>query len=458
MRRSALRWESEMDTPNPLESWTGLVQQLDNLVAQLSIWFHRLIEPAGLLQLLLIVLMAALAWLGGRLIEPPAERWVRSRDTTLRRMRFYALVLRRIRLILFVLLALVAVVALRHTMPAERSHLVLIAANLVGVWVIVSITSRLFRNRLAARIIAVAAWLIAALNILGLTQTATTVLDAAAFNIGHFRISLLLLLKAALVLTILFWLASAVSAASERRLEKVEDMSPSMRVLTGKLVRIGLFALAVLIGLQSTGLNLTGLTVFSGAVGLGVGFGLQKVVSNLVSGVILLVDRSIKPGDVISLGETFGWISRLNARYVSVVTRDGREFLIPNEDLVTSQVVNWSYSNKNIRLEVPFGVSYAADPHVVRRIAVEAALRAGRILRSPEVVCHLTSFGDSSVNFLLRFWIADPEGGVVNVKSDVLLALWDALKEHGIEIPYPQRDVHLKPPREVAVAGSSGAG
>jgi small-conductance mechanosensitive channel len=447
-----------MDKPNPLESWTGLVQQLDNLVAHLSIWFQLLMGPPGLLQLLLIAVIAALAWLGGRLIEPPIERWVRGRDTTLRRMRFYALVLRRVRLILFVLLALLVVAALRRTMSADRSHIVLIAANLVGVWVIVSITSRLIRNRLAARIVAVGAWLIASLNILGLTQTAATVLDAAAVNIGDFRVSLLLLLKAGLVLTILFWLASAVSAASERRLEKVEDMSPSMRVLTGKLVRIGLFALAVLIGLQSTGLNLTGLTVFSGAVGLGLGFGMQKVVSNLVSGVILLVDRSIKPGDVISLGETFGWISRLNARYASVVTRDGREFLIPNEDLVTNQVVNWSYSDKNVRLEVPFGVSYASDPHLVRRLAVEAALRARRILKTPEVVCHLTSFGDSSVNFLLRFWIADPEGGVVNVKSDVLLALWDALKENGIEIPYPQRDVHLRAPREATVAaGSSGA-
>ena len=441
-----------MPKPDPLESWTGLVRQLDNLLGHLAAWFQLIIEPWGLLQLLLIVLLAALSWFGGRTIEPPIERWVRARDTTLRRMRFYALVLRRIRPILFVLLGLVAVATVRQTMSPDRSHLILIAVNLVAVWVIVSITSRFIRNRLAARIVAVGAWLVAALNILNLAQTATAVLDAAAINVGDFRVSLLLLLKAGLVLWVLFWLASAVSAISEQRLQQVEDMSPSMRVLTGKLLRIGLFALAVFVGLQSVGLDLTGLTVFSGAVGLGLGFGLQKVVSNLVSGIILLVDRSIKPGDVISLGETFGWINQLNARYVSVVTRDGREYLIPNEDLVTSQVVNWSYSDKNIRLEVPFGVSYASDPHLVRQIAVAAALRATRVQKAPAVVCHLTSFGDSSVNFVLRFWISDPAQGVVNVKSDVLLALWDALKENGIEIPFPQRDVHLKTPAGRSVA------
>lgn len=163
----------------------------------------------------------------------------------------------------------------------------------------------------------------------------------------------------------------------------------------------------------------------------------EKVVSNLVSGIILLIDRSIKPGDVISRGETFGRIKQLNARHVSVITRDGREFLIPNEDLVTSQVINWSYSDKNIRLDVPFDVSYAADPHLVRKIAMDAVRGTNRVMSVPAPVCHLTAFGDSSINFVLRFWISDPAAGVVNVKSDVLLALLDALKANGIEIPYP---------------------
>lgn len=443
-----------MDASDPFQSWSGLVTEVNQFGESLAKWLALLVEPWGLLQLALIAVIAALAWIGGRVLGPPVERWVRGRETTLRWMRFYALVLRRIPLILFVLLALAAAATLRQVTTPDRSHIVLIAANLVGVWVIVSISSRIIRNRLVARVVAVGAWLIAALNILNLAATATAVLDAASLSVGDVRISLLLLLKAALVLAVLFWLASAISAAGERRLKDLEDMSPSMRVLTGKLVRIGLFTLAVVLGLQAVGLDLTGLTVFSGAVGLGLGFGLQKVVSNLVSGIILLVDRSIKPGDVISLGETFGWINQLNARYVSVITRDGREYLIPNEDLVTGQVVNWSYSDRNIRLEVPFGVSYAADPHVVKRIALEAAQNTERVLRAPAVVCHLTGFGDSSVDFVLRFWISDPAGGVVNVKSDVLLALWDALKANNIEIPFPQRDLHVKGPMTVTVASA----
>ncbi|MCB1388971.1 MAG: mechanosensitive ion channel, partial [Rhodobacteraceae bacterium] len=190
--------------------------------------------------------------------------------------------------------------------------------------------------------------------------------------------------------------------------------------------------------------NLTGLTVFSGAIGLGIGFGLQKVVSNLISGVILLVDRSIKPGDVIEVGNTFGWIQTLGARYVSVVTRDGREYLIPNEDLITSQVINWSHTDPKVRLEITFGVSYRSDPYLVRRIAIEAAGKPKRVLGVPAPVCHVIGFGESSIDFVLRFWIADPSGGVVNIKSEVFLALWDALKENDIEIPYPHRVVQVE--------------
>ena len=174
------------------------------------------------------------------------------------------------------------------------------------------------------------------------------------------------------------------------------------------------------------------------------------MVSNLISGFILLTDKSIKPGDVISLGETFGWINKLNARYVSVITRDGREFLIPNEELITNQVINWSYSDKNIRLEIKFGVSYDSDPHLVRRIAVEAATDVDRVLKTPAPVCHLVEFGDSSIDFVLRFWIVDPAEGVVNIKGKVYLALWDTLKANDVKIPYPHREVILREPLRAA--------
>ncbi len=165
--------------------------------------------------------------------------------------------------------------------------------------------------------------------------------------------------------------------------------------------------------------------------------------SNLFSGVIILLDKSIKPGDVISLGETFGWINALGARYVSITTRDGREYLIPNEDLITGQVVNWSHSDDFVRLDVHFGTSYGDDPHVVRKLAIEAALSVARVLSSKPPVCHIVGFGDSSVDYVLRFWITDPTEGLTNIRGNVYLALWDIFHANGIRIPFPQREVAI---------------
>jgi small-conductance mechanosensitive channel len=224
-----------------------------------------------------------------------------------------------------------------------------------------------------------------------------------------------------------------------------------MRVLTTKLMRLLLFGAAILFGLQASGFDLTSITVLSGAIGLGIGFGLQKVVSNLVSGVILLLDRSIKPGDVISLGETFGWIQTLGARYVSVLTRDGREYLVPNEDLITGQVVNWSYSNEDIRLDIYFGVSYDSDPHEVRRLAREAAATVQRVVPDKEPLCHIVGFGESSIDLILRFWIRDPINGLTNVRGDVYLAVWDAFKANGIKLPFPRRVISITPAMEASL-------
>ena len=180
--------------------------------------------------------------------------------------------------------------------------------------------------------------------------------------------------------------------------------------------------------------------------GLGLGFGLQKIVSNLVSGVIILLDKSIKPGDVISLDDTFGWITSLGARYASITTRDGREYLVPNEDFITHKVVNWTHSSDFVRLDIHFGVSYDSDPHHVKRIATEAPKTVNRVVSNPAPVCHIINFGDSSIDFKLRFWIKDPTSGLTNIRGNVYLALWDALNENNIEIPFPRRDVHMFTP------------
>ena len=231
-----------------------------------------------------------------------------------------------------------------------------------------------------------------------------------------------------------------------------------MQVLAIKGLQLFLFGGAIFIGLKAVGFDLTGLAVLSGAIGVGLGFGLQKVVSNLVSGIIILLDKSIKPGDVISLGDTFGWIESLGARYVSVVTRDGKEYLIPNEDLITGQVVNWSHSDEFVRLDLFFGTAYSDDPHLVRKLAIEAAGRVNRVLKDRPSVCHIVGFGDSSVDYILRFWIKDPTDGLTNIKGNVYLALWDIFKENNISIPFPQREVKvLNDPAEVARA-AFGAG
>ena len=281
------------------------------------------------------------------------------------------------------------------------------------------------------------------LYLLDLIQPAANFLDTLAITIGDLRLSALVVLKALAVTGLMIAGARILSRLITGRLSRNEDISPTMRVLTAKLLQVVLFSLAVIVGLKAVGFDLTGLAVFSGAVGVGLGFGLQKVVSNLVSGVIILLDKSIKPGDVISLGDTFGWIEELGARYVSVVTRDGKEYLIPNEDLVTGQVVNWSHTNNFVRLDLNFGTSYGDDPHKVSEIAINAALTVKRVLAQRRPVCWVTGFGDSSVDYVLRFWIGDAEAGLTNVRGQVYLALWDGFVENGISIPFPQREVRV---------------
>ena len=216
-----------------------------------------------------------------------------------------------------------------------------------------------------------------------------------------------------------------------------------MQVLAVKFLQVALYGAAFFFALKLAGVDLTGLAVLSGAIGVGLGFGLQKVVSNLVSGIIILLDKSIKPGDVISIGETFGWINALGARYVSITTRDGKEYLIPNEDMITGQVVNWSHSNELVRVDIHFGTAYGDDPHLVRKVAIEATESVDRVLTSRPPVCHIIGFGDSSVDYILRFWIIDPSQGLTNIRGNVFLALWDAFKQNGISIPFPQREVRM---------------
>lgn len=331
---------------------------------------------------------------------------------------------------------------------AERlgwpSHALTIIASLLTAWVLIKLASMLVANPTLARIIAISAWTIAALNIFGLLESVTTALDGWAVNVGAVRVSPLTVLKIAISLWLALWLANGLASLVERQLGRSQSLAPAMRVLGGKLTRITLIATAFLIAISAVGIDLTALAVFGGALGVGLGFGLQKIFSNLVSGVILLMDRSIKPGDVIAVNNTFGWINHLGSRYASVITRDGIEHLIPNEELITQRVENWSYSDNLVRLRIPVGISYHSDPRLAIKLCVEAAETVPRVQKKPEPRCQFLGLGDSSLDLELRVWINDPPNGRANVVSEVLLEVWDRFHEHGIEIPFPQRDLHIR--------------
>ncbi len=430
----------------------GLSQTLpqDTQEIALDLWAEAeafavtLLRPWNAYQVGIAIGVFILATLLAKVIAPRFHSWMRRREGWPKwRMRFLVMIHRRMRLILFVVMIWPVVWIMLATTWPSRSYLLSIFASLALAWLLITIVTRFIVNGFLRSLVRYAAWTWVTLSILGLTSEVEQLLDSAAVSFGEMRLSVWMVLQAVIIVAALVFAARFVSKTTASRIRRNEEISPSMQVLAVKFVQLLLYGAAFFIGLRAVGVDLTGLAVLSGAIGVGLGFGLQKVVSNLVSGVILLLDRSIKPGDVISLGETFGWINSLGARYVSITTRDGREYLIPNEDLITGQVVNWSHSNDYVRLDIYFGTAYGDDPHKVRALAIEAAKGVDRVLEFKPPVCHIVGFGDSSVDYILRFWIRDPTGGLTNIRGNVYLALWDSFQENGISIPFPQREVRM---------------
>lgn len=425
------------------------------LTEYLQLAFSHLSKPATLFQLGLIGLLFLPARLIARRVEPALEDHARKITGMPGLLRLIVAFLHRLNWLFFVVLLLISYLVTSVLAWPASNYLIYSAMLLSGAWLLVNLGSQVIRSRAIGKLFAIAAWTYAAALILGVSGDVADILDSAGIRIGTFRLSLLSLIRATVFLGVLLWLSTSLGNLLDRRIQKVDELTPSLRVLIGKILRIAIIIFAVLVAMSGLGIDLTALTVLSGAVGVGIGFGLQKVVSNFISGIIILMDESIKPGDTISLGETFGWIRELRARFVSVVTRDGREYLIPNEDFITREVINWSFSDQWVRLDVPFGVSYDSDPHEVGRLAIEAAATVDRVNSTRNrPVCWLTGFGDSSLDFLLRFWISDPQKGLTNVRGEVLLAVWDAFKEHDVQIPYPHREVLMKTPVQITPAES----
>jgi small-conductance mechanosensitive channel len=407
-------------------------------------------DPAILYQLVIIAVLFLPAWLLSLRVETKLEARARLIKGKRGLLRVIVAFLRRMEWLFFSLFLGFAYLATTIAGWPATNQLIYAAMLLSGAWLLVNVVSNVIRSRLVGRTFTWAAWIYVAAAILGITDDIVNFLGTRTFGFGE-EYTVLVLIKGIFLFGGLLWGSYILGSFFERRISRVDELTPSLRVLTGKIVRISLIILAVLIAISMLDIDLTALTLLSGAVGVGLGFGLQKVVSNFISGIIILMDQSIKPGDTITLGETFGWIRELRARFVSVVTRDGREFLIPNEDFITTQVINWSFSDRFVRLDVEFGVSYNSDPHQVSKLAIEAAGSVPRVSASGKPpVCWLTGFGESSLEFLLRFWIDDPQQGLTNVRGQVLLAVWDSFKEHGIRIPYPHRELIMKTPVELA--------
>ncbi|MBK0326306.1 mechanosensitive ion channel [Rhodobacteraceae bacterium F11138] len=424
-----------------------------SLIQTISLFWQQVMDQIGWIflpgwrqyQAMAVLGLILLAWGLGRITRPRLQAWARARDGWPKwQLRLLVQVRRRLTLIWFAALAWLVYLVLQQITWPSRSYMIGVAATLATVWVAIGMAAQLVRNRSLRRIVSWMLWIYATLYFLNAVDEITGFLDRLAFEFGETRISALTVITALVVVGALLGVARLLSRLFTANVRRNQDISPSMQVLTTKAVQILVYGLALYIGAQAIGLDLTGLAFLYGIIGVGLGFGLQTVVSNLVSGVIILLDKSIKPGDVISLGDTFGWIESLSARYVSVKTREGLEYLIPNEDLIANQVVNWTHSNQLVRLDIHFGTAYDDDPHQVRALAIQAASGVDRVLVSPNApVCHIVGFGDSSVDYILRFWIRDPTAGLTNVRGNVYLALWDVFKEHRISIPFPQREVRL---------------
>lgn len=292
-----------------------------------------------------------------------------------------------------------------------------------------------------------------------IVETVAT-MKAIGLDVGSYRLSLYSLF-AALVVGLLLYVASrVVMRAIKWLLRRNPRIDATQRLLTEKLIAIALFVFALLFGVDLLGIDLTALAVFSGAAGLAIGFGLQKTVGNLIAGIILLMDRSIKPGDVIVVGDgslmgggasltsgvpNVGRVAKIGVRAVNVITRDGRKHLIPNELLMTQAVENWSYASPEVRVRMRVPVAYESDLRRAQRIMIETAKANARILAEPEPAVWITAFGERAVEHELRFWITDPESGLGNVQGELFLTIWERFREEGISIPYPRRDVRLVP-------------
>jgi small-conductance mechanosensitive channel len=402
-----------------------------------SPWFY--------LQFGLILTAGGIAWASEASIRVRVDMTSLAMRWPVALRRFARVLVGSASTVVFAILVTVARFVMVHSTWPSRSYLLTVSAKLAVAWLVIRLVTSVIRNEFIVRLVSLSAWLVAALSVVGQLEPTLQLLDSDSVSIvlGGLRLTPLVLIKLGALLILALWLTNIASNFAESRINRSADLTPSIQVLLGKMIRMGLLTVAVIVALSAVGINLSALAVFSGAVGVGIGIGLQKIVANFISGIILLADKSVKPGDLVTIGDSSGRISAMKTRYISVAAGDGREFLIPNEDLVTQKVVNWTYTDKNTLVKVLFSTNYDADPRLVCKLAIEIAAAAPRAIKNKPPNCILTEFAEAGMKFSLTFWIADPDG-MDNVKSEVMLALWDVFKREGIRVPYPVREIRIR--------------
>ena len=425
------------------------MELIDKLLPLIEYWFDRFTTIQGGIQLLTVIGCGALA----AVTHKKWQLFITQLLGDLEKKNFFQFLLRGSNRIAFPMSMLLYLLITRFiieqfgvnvaVLDVFTPLLLSMAAITLTIYVLRTGYSPSPALRAWEGFISLSIWGLVALHLIGWLPDVIAALENLAINFGESRLSLLSIVELLTAVIFFVVMANWLTRLIETQARRSPHITPSMRVMLSKISKFSLYGLAVLFALKSVGIDLTAFAVFSGAIGVGIGFGLQKIFSNFISGFILLFDRSIRPGDVISIGDRFGWVQSLHARYVVVKDRDGVETLIPNENLITSEVVNWSYSDRAIRQRVPVQVSYDSDPEVAMQLLLDATLDKPRVLKSPEPAARLIGFGDNGIDLELRIWINDPEEGVANVVSDVNLSIWKSFKENNISIPFPQRDVRI---------------
>ncbi|GGB76515.1 mechanosensitive ion channel family protein [Henriciella pelagia] len=326
----------------------------------------------------------------------------------------------------------------------QESALVRIATSLALAWLLIRVVTT-FLPEFVRKPLEWTIWVFAVFYAFGVLDEVLDWLSNVGPPYAGGRISPIFIVQAIATAAFFLFIANWIASRLKRRVHALPRVEPSLRILMSNAMQIGLFFGAALLTLAGLGIPLSGLAVLGGAIGVGLGFGMQQIVANFISGVILLTDRSIKPNDVIEVDDTYGVVKSLGLRYASVITRDGKEHLIPNEMLITDKVVNWSYSNKEVRVKKRLRVEYETDLRQAVDLVVEGAKDTPRVLHSPAPVCLVMEFGDEAIELEARFWINDPENGVANIASQVLLSIWDRFREAGIDIPLRHEDILITP-------------